>query len=174
MKILNILKSENLSKFDFLKIWFKNLQWYIVQTIYNLRSDKFIMVFVHFFPKFQSVLKLNLIIELLNNACNVLFFNSFQPQQHINQVKWSEILFKSQTVLFIDIFIFTITVCIIDYVRTNDFVFVASGESVFSAVFTFNINGNPSEKEAIKTEMETAVSPIYFKFKRSWNTFCFP
>lgn len=137
MKILNILKSDNLSKFDFLKIWFKNLQWYIVQTIYNLRSDKFIMVFVHFFPKFQSVLKLNLIIELLNNACNVLFFNSFQPQQHINQVKWSEILFKSQTVLFIDIFIFTITVCIIDYVRTPKLCFCSFWGKRFFGGFYF-------------------------------------
>lgn len=102
------------------------------------------------------------------------FFNSFQLQQHINQVKWIELLFKSQIVLFIDIFIFTITLCIIDYVRTYVFVFVASGESVFSAVFTFNINGNPSEKDSIKAKMETAVSLIYLKFKRSWNTFCFP
>uniref|UniRef100_A0A8W8NDF3 Fibrillin-1 n=1 Tax=Magallana gigas TaxID=29159 RepID=A0A8W8NDF3_MAGGI len=37
----------------------------------------------------------------------------------------------------------------------------ASGESVFSAVFTFNINGNPSEKEAIKTKMETALTNLY-------------
>eukprot|EP00105_Crassostrea_gigas_P016588 XP_011434026.1 PREDICTED: fibrillin-2-like isoform X1 [Crassostrea gigas] len=37
----------------------------------------------------------------------------------------------------------------------------ASGESVFSAVFTFNINGNPSEKDVIKAEMKTALTNLY-------------
>lgn len=64
--------------------------------------------------------------------------------------------------LLIYIYIFTVTN--IDYIWTCIFVFVASGESVFSAVFTFNINGSPSEIDTIKTEMNTAVSPIYFKF----------
>ena len=39
-------------------------------------------------------------------------------------------------------------------------IFIATGETVFSAVFTFNIDGKPTEKDAIKAEMATAVSII--------------
>lgn len=68
--------------------------------------------------------------------------------------------------MFIDIFIFIIIICIIDYVWINVFVFVVFGESVFLVVFIFNINGNFLEKDVIKVEMKIVVSFIYFKFKR--------
>ena len=57
----------------------------------------------------------------------------------------------------------------------NDFLiinFTATGETVFSAVFTFNIDGKSTEKGAIKAEMETAVSNIILRlFMKHYQMF---
>ena len=57
----------------------------------------------------------------------------------------------------------------------NDFLinnFTASDETVFSAVFTLDIHGKPTEIGAIKAEMETAVSNIILRlFMKHYQMF---